>query len=79
MRPSLRHLGYAAAWSAIAFVLCFLLLFVLPQFGGCGSSDQPCRDSSTEIAQFVLLVVAVIYGVGLGMIFDRWLLDRNKE
>ena len=74
----LRRFLIFALWTGAMLVLlgALIMLFV---YGDCMESDAACIGLKDNAARLIPVVVAGIYGIGLGVLLQRWFLNRSHN
>ena len=72
----LQRAGIVAAWTAAIIVTLFLLIFLFV-FGDCMETDRACMTFKEGAARFIPVIVSGVYGLGLGVMLQRWIFDRK--
>lgn len=72
----LRRTAIFCTWTALAFGLWFFLNLNFV-FGDCVVDVANCMAKQNMLAQIILASVSGLYGLGLGMLFQRWFFQRD--
>ena len=63
-------------WTAAMYVLLAALSLVFI-FGDCTETDQACLDVQDRASRLLPMIVAGVYGIGLGVLLQRWFLGKR--
>jgi len=72
----LSRLFVIALWTIAMVVLLFILIFLFV-YGDCLPQNQSCIDFKNGAARWLPTIVVGIYGIGLGVFLERWLLRKQ--
>jgi hypothetical protein len=73
---SFKAIVFTMLWTVGALVASSIAMFVFT-FGDCSLGDSRCVAFQNGAMRMIPILAAFVYGIGIGVIFQRWLISRR--